>query len=188
LAFWAASTYCRVMLSFSSTSTPNSFFLGMLSIHSLPSLYLCLDFPRPMYRTLHLALLNFMRFTQGPPLKPVKVPLDGIPSLQHVNCSIQLAVVSKLAEDALSPTVHVTNKDVKQHWPQYQPLRHTTHHWTLLGHRAIDCNSLSATIQPIPYPLSGPPFKSVSLQFRDKDVVQDSVNVPPLTSTTAQEK
>ncbi|KAK4824840.1 hypothetical protein QYF61_020213 [Mycteria americana] len=30
-------------------------------------------------------------------------------------------------------------------------------------------------MQPIPYPPSGPPVKSMSLQFTDKDVVQDSV-------------
>ncbi|KAK4812205.1 hypothetical protein QYF61_009097 [Mycteria americana] len=45
LAFWAADAHCWVMLSFSSTSTPKSFSLGLLSIHSLPSLYLCLGLP-----------------------------------------------------------------------------------------------------------------------------------------------
>ncbi|GAB0189266.1 mitochondrial enolase superfamily member 1 [Grus japonensis] len=34
---------------------------------------------------------------------------------------------------------------------------------------------LSATIQPIPYAPSGPSIKSMSLQFRDKDVIQDSI-------------
>ncbi|KAK4831900.1 hypothetical protein QYF61_020047 [Mycteria americana] len=51
--------------------------------------------------------------------KPVKVPLDDIASLQHVDRSTQLGVISKLAEGALNPTVHVTNKDVRQHRPQY---------------------------------------------------------------------
>jgi len=41
LAFWAASAHCRLMLSFSSTSTPKSFSSGLLSSHSSPSLYLC---------------------------------------------------------------------------------------------------------------------------------------------------
>ncbi|GAB0186525.1 cAMP-dependent protein kinase inhibitor alpha [Grus japonensis] len=48
----------------------------------------------------------------GPPLKPVKIPLDGITSLQRVNRTTQLDVIGKLAEDALNPTVFVTNKDV----------------------------------------------------------------------------
>ena len=46
-----------------------------------------------------------------PPLKPVQVPLDGILSLRFVDCTTQLGVVGKLAEGALSPTVHDTNKD-----------------------------------------------------------------------------
>lgn len=36
---------------------------------------------------------------------------------------------------------------------------------------AIDYNSLAVTIQPIPYPLSSPAFKSICLHFREKDVV-----------------
>ena len=48
------------MLSFSSTNTLKSFSAGLLSIHSLSSLYLCLGLPQPMCRTFHLALFNFM--------------------------------------------------------------------------------------------------------------------------------
>ena len=65
LAFWAASAHCHLMLSFLSTNTPKSFFSGLLSIRSLPSLSLCSGLPRPMGRTLHLALLNFTRFTRA---------------------------------------------------------------------------------------------------------------------------
>ena len=54
----------------------------------------------------------------GPPLKPVKVPLDGIPSLQCVNRTTQLGVIDKLAEGALNPTVHVADKEVKQRQSQ----------------------------------------------------------------------
>ena len=59
----------------------------------------------------------------GPPFKPVKVLLNGIPSLQRVNRTAQLGVIGRLAEGALNPTIHVANKDVKQLWCQYQPLR-----------------------------------------------------------------
>lgn len=48
--------------------------------------------------TLHLALLNFMTFAQARPLKPVKFPLEGIPSLQCVNGTTQLGVVNRLAK------------------------------------------------------------------------------------------
>lgn len=34
------------------------------------------------------------------PLEPVKLPEDDIPSLQCVNCTTQLGVISKLAEGA----------------------------------------------------------------------------------------
>ncbi|XP_071886472.1 scavenger receptor cysteine-rich type 1 protein M130-like [Anas platyrhynchos] len=37
----------------------------------------------------------------GPPLKPVMAPLDDTPSLQYVNLTTLLAVISKLAEGAL---------------------------------------------------------------------------------------
>jgi len=40
---------------------PQVFSSGLLSIHSLPSLGLCLALPRPMGRALHLALLNIVR-------------------------------------------------------------------------------------------------------------------------------
>lgn len=65
LAFWAESTHYWIMLSFTITNMPKSFSSGMPSIHSLPSLYLCLGLSWPMCRTLCLALLNFMRFTSA---------------------------------------------------------------------------------------------------------------------------
>jgi len=46
---------------------------------------------------LALGLVELLEVHTGSPLKPVKVPLDGIPSLQHVDHTAQLGVVSKLA-------------------------------------------------------------------------------------------
>jgi len=124
---------------------------------------------------LALALVELHEVHTGAPLQPVKVPLNGIPSLQCVNHTTQLGAVGKIAEDALSPTVHVADKDIKQHRPQHRPLRHNTCHWSPPGHRAFDCNSLSVSIEPVPYPTSGPSVKSTSFQFRDKDIMRDSV-------------
>lgn len=42
---------------------------------------------------------------------------------------------------------------------------------TLPRRRAIDHNPLAVPIQPTLYPLNALPFKSVSLQFREKDAV-----------------
>jgi len=111
----------------------------------------------------------------GPPLQSVKVPLNGIPSLQRVNHTTQLGVIGRVAEGALSPTVYIANKDIKQHQSQYQPLRHTTRQRSPPGHQAIDYNSLCASIEPVPYPTSGPSVKSMSFQFRDKDIIWESV-------------
>ncbi|PKU41812.1 hypothetical protein llap_7885 [Limosa lapponica baueri] len=122
---------------------------------------------------LALGLIELHEVDMDPPLKPVQVSLDGIPSLQRVDCTTQLGVVSKLAEGALYPTVRVSNKDVKQPWSKYLPLRNTTCQWSPLGHQAVDRNALSAAIQPVPYPLSDTSIKSISLQFRDQDVVRD---------------
>ena len=110
-----------VILNFWSASTCKSFSSRLLSIHSLPSLYLCLGFPRPRCSTLQFALLDLNKVHRDPPLKPAQVPLDGIPSLQGGNRTTQLGVVGKLAKGALDPTAHVTDKDVQQPRSQYQP-------------------------------------------------------------------
>lgn len=36
-------------------------------------------------------------------LNPVKVPLNGNPSLQHIICTTRLSVICKLAENTLNP-------------------------------------------------------------------------------------
>jgi len=79
---------------------------------------------------LALGLVELYAVHAGPPLQPVKVPLNGIPSLQRINHTTQLRVVGKLAEGALGPTVHVADKDIKQHRPHYRP---ETHHSSLVS-------------------------------------------------------
>ncbi|PKU40783.1 testosterone 17-beta-dehydrogenase 3-like [Limosa lapponica baueri] len=117
LAFWAASAHCRLMLSFSSTNTPKSFSSGLLSSHSLPNFVP--GIATSQMQDLALDLVELHAVCTSLSLKPVQVPLDGIPSLQHVDHATKLGVVSKLAEGALNPTVHVSSKDVEQHWSQY---------------------------------------------------------------------
>ncbi|NWX21281.1 ARMC4 protein, partial [Aegotheles bennettii] len=69
---------------------------------------------------LALGLVELHVVCMGPPLKPVKVPLDDIPSLQCVDCTTQLGVVGKLAKGAPDPTIPVTNKDVKENQSQFE--------------------------------------------------------------------
>ncbi|PKU42315.1 rna-directed dna polymerase from mobile element jockey-like [Limosa lapponica baueri] len=68
---------------------------------------------------LALGLVELHEVHMGSLLKPVQVPLDGIPFFQRVDHATQLDIVSKLAEGALNPTVNVANKDVKQSQSQY---------------------------------------------------------------------
>lgn len=75
LNFWAGSSHCCIMLSFSSSSNPTSSFSGLLSIHPLKSLCLCLGLP------LALSLVYLHEVHMGLALKSVRFLLDGIPSL-----------------------------------------------------------------------------------------------------------
>ncbi|KAK4805320.1 hypothetical protein QYF61_018183 [Mycteria americana] len=58
-------------------------------------------------------LVELQEIHMGLLLKPVKVPLDGIPSLKHINCTTQLGVFCKLAEGALNPTVYAIDENIK---------------------------------------------------------------------------
>jgi len=105
------------MLSFSSTSTVlllraalNPFSTQPVSVHGIALTYV---------QNIALGLVELHEVCMGPPLKPVKVSQDGIPSLQHVNRTTQLGVTSKLAEGALNPTLHVADKDGKQYQSQF---------------------------------------------------------------------
>ncbi|PKU39962.1 small glutamine-rich tetratricopeptide repeat-containing protein beta [Limosa lapponica baueri] len=99
----------------------------------------------------------------GPPLQPVQVPLNDIPSLWCIDNPTQLGVICKLADGALNPSVYVVDKNVKQYQSQHGPLRDTTCHCSPSGLQAIEYHPLDATIQPIPYPLNSPPIKSEKL-------------------------
>ncbi|KAK4829273.1 hypothetical protein QYF61_002665 [Mycteria americana] len=62
---------------------------------------------------LALGLIELHEVGMGPLLKPVKVPLDGIPSLKCINCTTHLGVICKPAESALNPTVYVVDEEAK---------------------------------------------------------------------------
>ena len=81
-----------------------------------------------------------------------------------------------------APTIIGYHRSIGWYWH----LRNATHHWSALGHWAIDYNSLSATIQSIPYPPSGPSIKSMCLQFRDKGVMWDTIKCFPRVSVDAR--
>ena len=85
-------------------STQPVFVLGVASTHA---------------HHLALGLVELHAVRTGPPLQPVQVPPDGIPSLQLVDRTTLFDIIGKFAECVLNPTVYVANKDVKQHKSQY---------------------------------------------------------------------
>ena len=88
-----------------------SFSSGLISIYWLPSQNLRLRLSWPRSRTLYLALLNFMRFTQAHLSRYLW--MASLPSSVST-APRNLVSLGKLAEGALNPTVHITDKDVKQ--------------------------------------------------------------------------
>lgn len=75
----------------------------------------------------------------------------------------------------LSINVYAIVKVAEEYWSQDEPLRDTIHEGAAPGHGAIVHNSLAVAIQTVIYPMNNPPFKSISLQFRDKNVVVDRI-------------
>ena len=107
LAFWSVSAHSWLMFSFSSTSTSKPFLAGLLASRSSPSLYWYQDLSWPMCRTLHLALLNLMEFTQAYFLSLSRSHwMASLPS--SISNTPQLRVTRKLAEGALDPTMSLT--------------------------------------------------------------------------------
>ena len=94
-----------------------SFSLGLLSMSFSPGLSSYLGLPQPKCNTLHLALLNFIRFSCAH-FSSVQVPLGGVFPLYCDSCTIQRAVISKLSEGTLNPIAYVIDKDVEEHWSQ----------------------------------------------------------------------
>lgn len=94
---------------------------GLVSAHSLPSMYLCLGLPWPSYRILTLALVKLYEVHTVSPLKPVEVPLEGIPSLQSVNCISQSAVIGNLLRLNLIPLSKLLAKMLERGGPITDP-------------------------------------------------------------------
>ncbi|KAK4806919.1 LOW QUALITY PROTEIN: hypothetical protein QYF61_012640 [Mycteria americana] len=68
----------------------------------IPQSVLILGIALTQVQDLVLGLVELHEVHMGPLLKPVKIPLDGSPSLY---CTTQLGVIYKLAEVALNPTI-----------------------------------------------------------------------------------
>jgi len=54
----------------------------------------------------------------SPSIQSVQIPLQSLPTLQQINTPTQLCFICKLTEGALNPLIQITDKDIKQDWPQ----------------------------------------------------------------------
>lgn len=110
-----------------------------------------------------LLLVQLYEVHVGPLLKLFQIPLDGIPFFCCANSIIQLGAICKLAEGPLIPLC-VADEDIEGHLSQDRALRDTTHYLPPPGHRDIVPKPLTASIQPILYPLNSPFVKAMALQ------------------------
>lgn len=74
----------------------------------------------PQVLDLAFGLVELLKVHTGPPLKPVQVSLEGIPSLQHVDCPTAWHC-QQLAEGVLDPIVHITAKMLNIIGPSANP-------------------------------------------------------------------
>ena len=157
LASLATRAHCWLMVNLWFPSTPRSLFTELLSSRSAPSLYWCMGLFLPRCRTLHLLLLNFIRF--------VSAQLSGLsrsrwmaaqPSGVSANSS-QFCVISKLVEGTLCPFIQVIDEEVEQDWAKYWALENPASWRPPTTFYATDDNPLSSAIQPVlnlpPHPL-----------------------------------
>jgi len=114
-------------------------------------------------QNLALCFVEPHHFHEGTSFEFIKVPLDDIPSSCCVNHTAQLGVISKLAGGVSSPINHGTDNDVKEYYSRGRPLGNAACHKPPLGHKSINHSPLTVAFQPILFPLSSPPFKSIHL-------------------------
>ncbi|KAK4821221.1 hypothetical protein QYF61_015789 [Mycteria americana] len=79
----------------------------------IPQSVLIVGIALTQVQDLGLGLAEHHEVHMGPLLQPVKGPLDGIPSLQCIDCTTQLGVIHKLAEGALNPTRYIIDEYTK---------------------------------------------------------------------------
>ncbi|KAK4826403.1 hypothetical protein QYF61_008690 [Mycteria americana] len=90
----------------------------------------------------------------SPSIQPVQVPLWSLPTLKQINAPAQLGVVCKLTEGALDPLFQISDKDIKQNWPQHRAPGNSTCDRPPTGFNSIHHHSLGPAIQPVLYPKS----------------------------------
>ncbi|KAK4829094.1 hypothetical protein QYF61_002045 [Mycteria americana] len=91
-----------------------------------------------------LSLVEPHTIDLGPSIQPVQ----SLPTLKQINTPTQLGVICKLAEGALDPFVQITDKDIKQNWPQHRALGNTTCDRLPTGVNSVHHYSLGLATHP----------------------------------------
>lgn len=143
LALFATRAHCWLMFNLLSTKLYKSF-----SVELLSSLSWCMGLSTRRCPDLCISPAEFHKAHVGPVLQSVQVPLNGSTAIWCANHSSQFCTICTFAEGALCPIFHIANKDVKQHWPQYQHPGYTTSDWSQAGLSAADNSALSLAVLP----------------------------------------
>ena len=168
LAFWAASSHCWIILSFSSSAPPSpSRGCSQSILH--PACICGWDCTNPGAR-----LRRWTYWTSWSSHRPTSPACQG-PCGWH---PFPLACWSHHTAWCHWQTFwQCIQSHCRCCWRRCwtTPVPALRSHWSPPGHWVVDRKSLSMTILPVPYLPSGLSIQSMSLQFRDKDVVRDSV-------------
>ena len=65
---------------------------------------------------LALGFVKLYKVLLGLLLEPIRISLNGVLFLRHVDHTPQLGVICKLAEGALNPLINVIDEDIKEDW------------------------------------------------------------------------
>ncbi|XP_048781947.1 uncharacterized protein LOC125684133 isoform X2 [Lagopus muta] len=122
LALLATRAHCWLTADLPSTRTPRSLSAELPSSSSSPNLYWCMQLLLPRCKTLHLLLLNLIRFFTA--------QLSACPALAEWQHGLQPILPTsyhhKLAEGGRHPLIKVIDEDVEQERTQHRPLGDTT--------------------------------------------------------------
>lgn len=125
LAFWVTKAHCWFMVNLLTIRTPRISFSELLSSRSTLTWTNACRYSSPRCMTLHLLLLNQIRFFSIPLSSLSRSCWMSATALWHVRHSSWLCIISRLTESAFYPFIHVTDKNVKQDQTQYQSLGKT---------------------------------------------------------------
>lgn len=103
-SLWLSRLQVLIAGSYISFHLPTSSSPSLLSIHLSPSLYCCWGLPQPRWWTLHLDLLNIMRFTWDHS-SSLSTSLWMVSFPSDISTPLSLVLFQKLAKGTLNPSV-----------------------------------------------------------------------------------